>query len=523
MSSSFFPVETTTPRLLSAAAARWPEACALRDDATQLTYTELDALRWRATRALMAIGIQPGDRVAVWAPNVWEWIVSALAIHSAGAVLVPINTRMRGNEAGDILAASGARALFCIGEFLGDYYPSLLAEFRPDSLAHLVVLRNARLGDHGWDAFLQQGERVPLQDARARADAVGPDDLSDLMFTSGTTGRPKGVMTAHGQNVRAVASWARAAGLEPGERYLIVAPFFHAFGYKAGWLAALTHGATILPHQVFDAEVVLKRIADERINVLPGPPTLYHSMLAHPQLADYDLSSLRAAVTGAATIPPILIERMRKELGFKTILTGYGLTESCGFATLCEADDDAETIANTCGRAMPDIDVVCIDADGKPQAAGVAGEVLIRGYNVMRGYFNDADATAEAFDAQGWLHTGDVGVLDERGYLRITDRLKDMYISGGFNCYPAEIERLLSAHPAIAQLAVIGIPNARLGEVGKACVVLRAGAALTEAELIRWARANMANYKVPSAVEFLTALPVSAAGKVLKYHLRTSG
>lgn len=522
MSSRLLSMPMTTPRLMSTAAALWPDQCALYEDGIRLTYAELDAWRWRASRALIGAGIEAGDRVAIWAPNVHEWIVAALAIHSAGAILVPINTRMRGNEAGDVLAASGARLLFCIGEFLDDYYPDLLEGYRPDSLEKIVVVGKVRpaLDTQDWQSFLQLADQTGEQHARGRADAVRPEDVSDLMFTSGTTGRPKGVMTAHGQNLRAIAGWGEAVGLTSGERYLIVSPFFHAFGYKAGWLAALMYGVTIVPHLVFNVDDILARIASERIHVLPGPPTLYYSMLAHPRLAEFDLSSLRAAITGAATIPPVLIERMRAILGFKTVLTGYGLTESCGFATLCQADDDAEVIASTCGRAMPGIEIRCIDESGNPLPAGMAGEVLLRGYNVMQGYLNDLGATQEAIDADGWLHTGDVGVLDARGYLRITDRLKDMYISGGFNCYPAEIERLLSSHPAIAQVAVVGVPDERMGEVGKACVVLRADADLSGTELTAWARTQMANYKVPRSIEFLPALPQSASGKVLKYQLR---
>ena len=512
----------TTPRLMSAAAARWPDECALYEDGTRLTYAELDACRWRASRALIGAGINAGDRVAIWAPNMHEWVVAALAIHSAGAILVPVNTRMRGSEAGDILAASGARLLFCVGDFLDQYYPDLLNGFRPATLEKIVLLGKARQAPdtQDWQTFLQLADQASEQQARERADAVLPEDVSDVMFTSGTTGRPKGVMSGHGQNLRVIAEWGKAVGLAPGERYLIVSPFFHAFGYKAGWLAALMYGVTIVPHLVFDVDAILARIANERIQVLPGPPTLYYSMLAHPQLAEYDLSSLRAAITGAATIPPVLIERMRAILGFKTVLTGYGLTESCGIATLCQADDDAEIIATTCGRALPGIEIRCVDERGYPVPRGTAGEVLLRGYNVMQGYLNDPDATREAIDSCGWLHTGDVGVLDERGYLRITDRLKDMYISGGFNCYPAEIERLLSAHPAIAQVAVVGVPDERMGEVGKACVVLRADASVSAAELTAWARSQMSNYKVPRSIEFLPALPQSASGKVLKYKLR---
>ncbi|WP_395407509.1 FadD3 family acyl-CoA ligase [Pseudoduganella sp. UC29_106] len=512
----------TTPQMMAAAAARWPFACAIYEDGASLTYAALDALRWKAARALIAAGIEAGDRVAVWAPNGHQWIAAALAIHSAGATLVPVNTRLRGIEAGGILADSGARLLFCCGDFLGEYYPAMLGQHRPATLERIVVFGAARpgAGTEDWDTFLSRSQQIGRGEAAARAAAVTPGHLSDLMFTSGTTGRPKGVMAAHGQNLRAVASWGAAVGLQAGERYLIVSPFFHAFGYKAGWLAALMHGCTIAPHQVFDAEAILARIAAERIQVLPGPPTLYLSMLALPRLKEYDLSSLRAAVTGAAAIAPSLIEKMRTELGFQTVLTGYGLTESCGFATLCDARDSAELVATTCGRAMPGIELRCAGSDGETLPPGEPGEVQLRGYNVMRGYFNDGAATAGTVGNDGWLRTGDVGTLDANGYLRITDRLGDMYISGGFNCYPAEIERLLSAHPAIAQVAVVGVPDERMGEVGKACIVLRAGAHLDSTGLIAWARGQMANYKVPRAVEFMDALPQNASGKVLKYQLK---
>lgn len=522
----YFPTDArTTPQLMSAAAARWPEVRAVDDacsDGGAASYAQLDALRWQATRALMAAGIEEGDRVAVWAPNSRFWIAAALAIHSAGAVLVPVNTRLRGIEAGGILADSGARLLFSAGTFLGEYYPALLGDQRPPSLERIVVLGELPDGaaEQGWAAFLEGALQVTLAQAEARAGGVRPGSLSDLMFTSGTTGRPKGVMAAHGQNLRAITGWGDAVGLMAGERYLIVSPFFHAFGYKAGWLAALMHGCTIAPHQVFDAQAILERIARERIHVLPGPPTLYLSMLAHPALSSYDLSSLRAAVTGAAAIAPSLIEQMRAVLGFKTVLTGYGLTESCGFATLCASADPAELVAGTCGRAMPGIDIRCADGEGHALPAGQAGEVQLRGYNVMQGYFNDAAATARAVDGDGWLRTGDIGTLDAAGYLRITDRLGDMYISGGFNCYPAEIERLLAAHPAIAQVAVVGVPDERMGEVGKACIVLRHGVLLDGADVIAWARKQMANYKVPRLVAFLDALPQNASGKVLKFQLK---
>ncbi|CAE6847429.1 FadD3 family acyl-CoA ligase [Paraburkholderia domus] len=524
----------TTPALIARGAARFGTRTAIETVQGNLSYAQLDAARIEAARALMSCDIQPGERVAIWAPNIAEWIVAALAIHSAGAALVPINTRMKGLEAAAILEDSGARLLFCCGTFLGDSYPAMLAAHRPATLERVVVFdgpaadasddrdthdtRDTR--DETWEAFLLRAAGTSMELFRAREAAVRPDTLMDIMFTSGTTGRPKGVMTTHGQNLRAVHDWAQIATLRESDRYLIVNPFFHAFGYKAGWLAAFASGATVLPHLVFNPERVLERIVRDRVSVLPGPPTLYHALLDMPDLATRDLSSLRVAVTGAAAIAPSLIERMRAQLGFETVLTGYGLTESCGFAALCRSGDDAETIANTSGRAMPGVEIRIADSSGDTVAMGETGEVLIRGYNVMQGYFGQQDTAFETIDGEGWLHTGDLGTLDERGYLRITDRIKDMFIVGGFNCYPAEIERLFSAHPAVAQVALVGVPDERLGEVGHAYVVLRSGEHARPEDLTDWARKNMANYKVPRHLTLVDQLPVSAAGKVLKYRLR---
>lgn len=511
----------TIPEMLAATVKRHAAHLAIEAGAESLSYADLQQQALRTAKALIAHGIAPGDKVAIWAPNSAQWIIAALGIHHAAAVLVPINTRMKGQEASFVLAASGARVLFCVGDFLGSYYPDQLVGHLPASLEKLVILGAARGAAVPWNGFLAGADGVTNAALQARIAEVTSESLSDLMFTSGTTGNPKGVMTAHGQNLHAIADWSRAMGLTAEDRYLIINPFFHAFGYKAGWLAALMHGATILTDQMFDAGAVLQRIERDRISVLPGPPTVFHGLLSHPQLRATDLSSLRATITGSTTIPPDLIRQMRGELGFKVVLTGYGLTESCGFATLCDAGDDAETVAMTSGRAMQDIELRIVDGSGQAVGPGVEGEIVLRGYNVMRGYCDDATATREAIDAEGWLHTGDVGLLDQRGYLRITDRLKDMYIVGGFNCYPAEVEKLMAQHPQVQQVAVVGMPDARLGETGYAFIVPRDGAVLAPDEMIAWCREHMANYKVPRRVTFVEALPVNASGKVLKRELRT--
>ena len=361
---------------------------------------------------------------------------------------------------------------------------------------------------------------TPAEEVDARVAALGPDSPSDILFTSGTTGRPKGAVCTHGQVVRAYAAWAEVVGLTHDDRYLVVSPFFHAFGYKAGIIAAMTVGSPIYPEPVFDVNRVMERVAAERISMLPGPPALYQSILNHPDLDTEALASLRLAVTGAASVPVELIEAMGDTLGFETVITGYGLTEACGIATMCRDGDDPVTIATTSGRAIPGVEVATFDEHGAATEPGVPGEVRIRGYNVMTGYLDDPEATAEAIDADGWLATGDIGVLNPDGYLAITDRLKDMFIVGGFNAYPAEIERQLLIHPDVAQAAVIGVPDDRLGEVGYAFVVPASGAEVDEAGLIGWCREHLANFKVPRHVESVDELPFNAGGKVMKFKLR---
>jgi acyl-CoA synthetase (AMP-forming)/AMP-acid ligase II len=511
--------------LVQSAAERFGDRTAVVDEGVRITFGELWVHVEVAARAAIRAGVEPGDRVAIWAPNSSRWIVAALGALGAGGVLVPINTRFKGAEAGYVLQKSGACLMFTVSDFLDTDYTRMLedarAEYGLEGLRTVVVLRgDAEYPAASWDEFLGVGGLVKAQEAGRHLRAVTSESLSDIIFTSGTTGRPKGVMTTHGQTLRVFDVWSRAVGLREGDRYLIVNPFFHTFGYKAGVLACLMRGATIYPQAVFDAGEVLRRIEEHGITVLPGPPTLYQSILNHPDRDQYDLSSLRLAVTGAAVVPVELIRRMRDELTFETILTAYGLTESTGTATMCKPEDDAETVATTSGCAIPDTEVRVVDDAGRELPHGEPGEVVIRGYNVMKGYFEDSEQTAETIDAAGWLHTGDIGVMDDRGYVRITDRKKDMFIAGGFNAYPAEIENELLRHEAVSQVAVVGAPDERLGEVGVAFVVPRSGVEVDPEDLIAWARDRMANYKVPRRVEIVGALPMNASGKVLKFELR---
>ncbi|MEV0735333.1 FadD3 family acyl-CoA ligase [Streptomyces sp. NPDC050549] len=516
------------PGLVRSAAERYADAEAVVDGRTRISYAELGARVERAAAACLAAGVEVGDRVGIWAPNSLDWIVSALGAVSAGAVLVPLNTRFKGTEAAYVLRNSGARLLFVTGTFLGTSYVASLRRAAGEgagdgplpglpALEQVVVLADDAPADfRTWKDFLAGGEGVGEAEVRERARELDGSTVSDIIFTSGTTGRPKGAVITHAQTLRSYEIWSDLAGLRQGDRYLIVNPLFHTFGYKAGVIACLMRGATMIPQPVFNVDTVLANIAAERVSVLPGPPTLHQSLLDHPARDAHDLSALRLVVTGAAVVPLRLVERLRGELGVDTVLTAYGLSEASGIVTMCRRGDDPSVIASTSGRAIPGTEIRVEAPLGSP------GEVLVRGFNVMRGYYEDPAATAEVLGEDGWLHTGDVGVLDADGNLRITDRIKDMFIVGGFNAYPAEIEQLLGLHPDVSDVAVIGVPDARLGEVGKAYVVRRPGVTLTSDDLIAWARREMANYKVPRVVEFVGELPRNASGKVVKGELRGS-
>ncbi len=520
-------VPATIPGAIARAARSWPDDEAIVDGDQRITFADLDARSSRVARAYVAAGVQAGDRISIWAPNTCEWVLAALGAYKAGAVLAPINSRFKGPEAERILRTAGSKLLFLVDGFLDtDYLAMLKAQPELPALGEIVLMNAAgRDGATGWADFIARGDEAELEngplavEVRARTAALTGEDLSDLVFTSGTTGAPKGAMLTHGGSTEVYRWWSELVGLRHGDRYLLVYPFFHTAGLKSGLLACILVGATLVPHPVFDVPSVMRRVAEEKITMLPGPPAIYQTIL-NADLSGYDLSSLRTAVTGAAAVPVELIRRLRADLGLETVLTAYGLTETHGTATACRRDDDPETIARTSGRAIPGVEVRIVDDAGNPLPPGEPGEIVIRGYNVMRGYFDNPQATAETIDADGWLHSGDIGVQDEAGNVTITDRKKDMFIVGGFNAYPAEIEAMLLERGDLAQVAVIGIPDERLGEVGMAFVIPRTGTTVTAADVIAWSRERMANYKVPRRVEVVDALPLNATGKVVKFELR---
>jgi acyl-CoA synthetase (AMP-forming)/AMP-acid ligase II len=545
---------TTIPAAVARAAREFGDAPALAEPGgPRISYRELRERAVTVARALIAEGVAPGDRVAIWSPNTHHWVLGALGALHAGATLVPVSTRFTGHEALDVVTRSGARALIVAGPFLHtDRLAALRAAAaeedtdteraaggcsRLDRLRLVVQVPveagavadagstpaegagGANGGAIGWGELLGRAESVPAIVADERSAAVRPEHVSDIMFTSGTTGRSKGAMTAHRQSLAVARAWAECGGLSSADRYLVVNPFFHSFGFKAGILACLVSGAALVPQLVYDAGQAMALVEAERITVLPGPPTIYQTILDHPDRGEHDLSSLRLAVTGAAAVPVALVERMRRELSFESVLTAYGLTEAV-VATMCRPGDDPQTVAHTSGRATAGFEVRAAVPDGREAAPGETGEILLRGPNLMLGYLDDEEATRAAIDAGGWLHTGDIGHLDPGGYLTITDRLTDMYICGGFNVYPAEVEQVLARLDGVAESAVIGVADTRLGEVGRAYVVTRPGHALDAEDVVAFCRERLANYKVPRQVVFRTDLPRNPAGKALKRVLR---
>ncbi len=523
----------TTPAVLRRAARTWPEREAVADvqpgQDTRWTWSQLLEEVRRFSAGLVARGVTPGDRVVIWAPNTRHWVVASLGVQFAGATMVPANTRYTGNETLEIIQRTGAVAAVVAGTFLGSERIADLTEAAGGALTaqtslHTIVRIPLDGGDTipSGDAAAGGVDVVDFDDLRAlatedllaeadaRADAVTGDDVADILFTSGTTGKSKGVVALHRQTVAGSRAWGSNNGLTDSDGYLIVNPFFHSFGYKAGFLPCALFGVTIVPLSVYSTADTMRLVQAEKVTILTGAPTIFQTLLDDPARGEYDLSSLRVAVTGASVVPVVLIERMQSDLGLETVITAYGQTETMGFITTTRVGDDDITVSTTCGRAYPGMEI----------RIGEQGEILTRGEMVMQGYLDDPENTAKTIDPDGWLHTGDVGEIDADGNLRITDRLKDMYITGGFNVYPAEIEQTLARLDGVVESAVIGVPDERLGEVGRAFIVRREGSSLTEEAVLDFCRVHLANFKRPRSVEFVDAFPRNASGKILKTDLR---
>ncbi|MEV0624092.1 AMP-binding protein [Nonomuraea sp. NPDC050404] len=521
----------TLPRMLRDQAERHPDTVVVADPAgPRLTLAGLRAEAAGIARGLIALGVAPGDRVALWGVNSPYWVAHAFGIWDAGAVLVPLSSRFKGIEAAQLIAKTGAKVLITGAGATETPLASLLPEragprhiitpegpgaaalgARPPGLAALVTPEGP-----GPAAL---GARTSEREVEERALAVRPDDLCEIMSTSGTTGAPKGVMLDHSQVLRGYWDWSEIVTLDEHDRYPVIAPFSHGFGLNAGLVACVLRRAVMLPIPLFTPDAMMALISAERATVLAGPPTLFHRLLEELERAPWDVSSLRVAICGAAAVPAALITRLVERVGLERMINAYGLMEGT-VVSMTRAGDPIEVIAATTGRPVPGIEVKVVDDDGKEVAPGERGEIMQRGYGVMRGYWEEPDRTAEVIDADGWLRTGDVGVLDEAGNLAIVDRKKDLYIVHGFNVSPAEVESLLLREGSLAQVAVVGVPDPASGEAGVAYAVPRPGLRPDPEALIAWARGNMSNYKVPKRIVVLDALPTNANGKVDKLALR---
>ncbi|WP_417373891.1 AMP-binding protein [Glutamicibacter protophormiae] len=532
----------TIPALVAYAAEHFTDREALVDGPVRLSFAELAEQVRRTSAALIASGVKHGDKVAIWAPNTARWVIAALAATSVGAAMVPLNSRYRGIEAHQILSRAEARVLFVAEGFLDTSYTRLLiegaAQLGYTDEAHVVPglpklktlvslpagesgapVDTAVLPLSGWDDFLAAGLGADPALVAERAAQVTAEDIADVIFTSGTTGRSKGVISAHRQSLGVSYAWADHAQITEEDRYLVVSPFSHTFGYKVGILVCLATGAAIYPMATFDLDETVRLLREEKISVIPGAPTIHQSILDHPNFPAAEETNWRLAVLGSAMVPDRLLERLRTEARVQQLTTAYGLSEAV-VVTMCRPGDSAHTVTSTAGRPTAGFEVRVVDTAGRNVPAGTAGEVLVRGENVMLGYLDDPEATAKAIDADGWLHTGDMGKLNEDGYLSIVDRIKDMFTVGGFNVYPAEVENTIGSLDGVSACAVIPQPDDRMGEVAHAVVEVLPGSQLTEQDVITHCRKWLANYKVPRSVEITAQLPRNAAGKILKRSIR---
>jgi fatty-acyl-CoA synthase len=515
------------------------EALIYPDRNLRYTYAQFREVVEDSARALMALGIEKGDHVAVWGQNVPEWVTLQFATGKVGAVLVTVNPAYKSHELKYVLDQSDAAALFLTEgvrdanflEILQDAVPEL-ADASEGGLSiedlpflESVVLMGAEppseLPVMSFGEFLKSGEDVSDEDLRERQDALDSEDVINMQYTSGTTGFPKGVQLTHANIVKNAFYIGECMKLGPEDRVCIPVPFFHCFGCVLGTLNTVTHEGTMVPVESFDAEAVLTAVDQERCTALLGVPTMFIAELDHPDFEQYDTSSLRTGIMAGSPCPMEVMKKVVDVMGADEITIAYGQTESSPVITQTRTDDPLELRVSSVGRKLPDVEVrissVETDEDCAP---GEQGELLTRGYHVMRGYYKMEDKTAEVIDEAGWLHTGDLAIMDEDGYVRITGRAKDMIIRGGENVYPREIEEFLYTHPEISDVQVYGVPDEKYGEKVAAAVQLRQDSGLTAEEVKDYCRENIARFKVPEYVDFVEEYPMTASGKIQKYKLR---
>jgi fatty-acyl-CoA synthase len=511
----------TIGETLERVAARHPDREALVDvpSGRRWTYAELEADVDRVARGLLRLGLDKGDRVGIWAPNYPEWVLLQYATAKLGVLLVNINPAYRPHELAFVLKQSGTRLLVSAVQHKTSDYRAMVEEVRGDcpDLQHVVWI-----GDPSWEEMVTGGEQVPSAALAERAAQLSFDDPINIQYTSGTTGFPKGATLSHHNILNNGLFVGELCGYTEADRVCVPVPFYHCFGMVMGNLGALTHGAcVVIPAPSFEPAATLTAVAQERCTSLYGVPTMFIAELADDSFPGTDLSSLRTGIMAGSPCPVEVMKRVASDMGMTEVTICYGMTETSPVSTQTRADDDLELRVSTVGRVHPHLEVKIVDpATGLTVREGETGELCTRGYSVMLGYWQQPDKTAEAIDAAGWMHTGDLATMDSGGYLRIVGRIKDMVIRGGENIYPREIEEFLYTHPAVADVQVVGVPDPKYGEELLAAVRLNPGAALTEDELREFCRGKIAHYKVPRHVRFVDEFPMTVTGKVQKFKLR---
>jgi fatty-acyl-CoA synthase len=531
----------TVGGLLDLVAGRRPddEALVYADRNLRYTYREFKEVLEKCARALMALGLRKGDHVSVWGQNVPEWVILQFATGKVGAVLVTVNPAYKSSELEYVLDQSDSTALFLTEgvkdadflEILGQAVPDLngaakgeLSSENLPYLRHVVLMGEDAPGDlpaMSFEEFMERGREVSLQGLRERQDSLDAEDVINMQYTSGTTGFPKGVQLTHANIVKNAFYIGECMKLGPEDRVCIPVPFFHCFGCVLGTLSTVTHEGTMVPVESFDAEKVLQAVDQERCTAVLGVPTMFIAELEHPDFEEYDTSSLRTGIMAGSPCPMEVMKQVVDVMGASEITIAYGQTESSPVITQTRTDDPLELRVSTVGRALPETEVRIVSVEtGEDCGPGEQGELLTRGYLVMKGYYKMDEKTAEVIDEDGWLHTGDLAVMDENGYVKITGRAKDMVIRGGENIYPREIEEFLYTHPDVSDVQVYGVPDEKYGEQVAAAVKKREGSDLSEEVVKGYCRESIAHYKVPHYVDFVEDYPMTASGKIQKYKLR---
>jgi fatty-acyl-CoA synthase len=519
----------TVGDLLARAAAERPDGVALvsRHQDVRQTWAELTETVDTVARGVLALGVAPGDRVGIWAPNCAEWTHLQFGAAKVGAILVNINPAYRPNELTYALVHSGVRILVTAREFKTSDYLEMIAEVRNrlPALERVITIDGERADgadDLVWSELLDAGGGADPAELAAREATLDCDEPINIQYTSGTTGNPKGATLTHHNVVNNALSIARVLGYGPEDRVCIPVPLYHCFGMGIGNLGCVSSGATMVyPAPSFEPLATLSAVADEGCTSLYGVPTMFIGMLEHPRFDEFDLSSLRTGLMAGAPCPVEVMKRVVDDMHAREICIAYGMTETAPVSFLTRPDDDLERRVSTVGTVMPHVEAKVIDPEsGETVVPGTPGEVCSRGYLVMQGYWENPGATSEAVDADGWMHTGDLGVMDDSGYLNIVGRIKDMVIRGGENLYPAEIEGVLFQHPAVASAQVIGVPDERMGEELMAWIVLREGESASVDEIREFCRERLAHFKVPRYVKFTDEFPMTVTGKIQKFKMR---